>query len=212
MATNDILFENLNVDLENLDNQSLIEILNTQISNILTNNTNISNLSGKINITITESDGSKINFTNLQEFQEYYDTYIGKIIDNKISANNTNVIDTQFNSIKTDYNLGDLKLISNKIKLGYDSKQNGEPYMLFDTSIGENGFETGNTMKLTTTRLSFISKQEGELAYFGNNSMTIKRARVSEGYYLGTDDTGYLVMKTTPQGCAFMWESNNFDE
>lgn len=212
MATNDILFENLNVDLENLDNQSLIEILNTQISNILTNNTNISNLYGKINITITESDGSKINFTNLQEFQEYYDTYIGKIIDNKISTNNTNVIDNQFNSIKTDYNLGDLKLISNKIKLGYDSKQNGEPYMLFDTSIGENGFETGNTMKLTTTRLSFISKQEGELAYFGNNSMTIKRARVSEGYYLGTDDTGYLVMKTTPQGCAFMWESNNFDE
>lgn len=211
MATNDILFENLNVDLENLDNQSLIEILNTQISNILTNNTNISNLSGKINITITESDGSKVNFTNLQEFQEYYDAYIGKIIDNKISTNNTNVIDTQFNSIKTDYNLGELKLISNKIKLGHDSKQNGEPYMLFDTSIGENGFETGNTMKLTTTRLSFISKREGELAYFGNNSMTIKRARVSEGYYLGTDDTGYLVMKTTPQGCAFMWE-DDFDE
>ena len=120
---------------------------------------NISDLSKKINITIIDSNGNEVNFTNLQEFQEYYDTYIGKIIDNKISANNTNVIDTQFNSIKTDYNLGDLKLISNKIKLGYDSKQNGEPYMLFDTSIGENGFETWNTMKLTTTRLSFISKQ-----------------------------------------------------
>ena len=211
MATNDILFENLDVDLENLDNQSLVNLLNTQISNILTNNANISILYGKINITITDSNGNKVNFTNLQEFQEYYDGYIGKIIDNKISTNNTDVINTQFNSLKADYNLGDLKLISNKIKLGYDSKQNGEPYMLFDTSIGENGFETGNTMKLTTTRLSFISKREGELAYFGNNSMTIKRARVSEGYYLGTNDTGYLVMRTTPQGCAFMWE-DDFDE
>ncbi len=211
MATNDILFENLDVDLENLDNQSLVNLLNTQISNILTNNTNISDLSKKINITMTDSNGKKINFTNLQEFQEYYDGYIGKIIDNKISTNNTDVINTQFNSLEANYNLRDLKLISNKIKLGYDSKQNGEPYMLFDTSIGENGFETGNTMKLTTTRLSFISKREGELAYFGNNSMTIKRARVSEGYYLGTNDTGYLVMRTTPQGCAFMWK-DDFDE
>lgn len=211
MATNDILFENLNVDLENLDNQSLIDLLNTQISNILTNNTNITELFGRINITITEPNNKKVNFTNLQEFQEYYDGYIGKIIDTKISTNNTDVINTKFNSLEVNYNLGDLKLISNKIKLGYDSKQNGEPYMLFDTSIGENGFETGNTMKLTTTRLSFISKREGELAYFGNNSMTIKRARVSEGYYLGTNDTGYLVMRTTPQGCAFMWE-DSFDE
>lgn len=211
MATNDILFENLDVDLENLDNQSLVNLLNTQISNILTNNTNITELFGRINITITEPNGNEVNFTNLQEFQEYYDGYIGKIIDSKISTYNTDVINTQFNSIKTDYNLGELKLISNKIKLGYDPKQNGEPYMLFDTSIGENGFETGNTMKLTTTRLSFISKQKGDLAYFGNNSMTIKRARVSEGYYLGTNDTGYLVMRTTPQGCAFMWE-DDFDE
>ena len=66
-------------------------------------------------------------------------------------------------------------------------------------------------MKLTAKRLSFLSGKE-ELAYFGNTSMTIKRARVNEGFYLGSDTTGYLVLRTTPQGCAFMWDDKDFVE
>ena len=42
--------------------------------------------------------------------------------------------------------------------------------------------------------------------------MTIKRARVNEGFYLGDDEVGYLVIKTTPQGACFYWESEAFVE
>ena len=78
--------------------------------------------------------------------------------------------------------------------------------MLFDVASGENGVPHNYSMKLTTKRLSFLSDNK-ELAYFGNTSLTIERARVREGIYLGSGtNTGYLVIKTTEQGCAFMWE------
>ena len=98
--------------------------------------------------------------------------------------------------------------IQNKIELGYDNNNAYEPYMLFDVASGENGVPHNYSMKLTTKRLSFLSDNK-ELAYFGNTSLTIERARVREGIYLGSGtNTGYLVIKTTEQGCAFMWEGD----
>ena len=79
--------------------------------------------------------------------------------------------------------------------------------MLFDVAEGEDK-DHNYSMRLTTKRLSFLSKNE-ELAYFGKTSLTIERARVRQGIYLGSGtNTGYLVIKTTEQGCAFMWEGD----
>ena len=209
LANNDILFENLNVNLDNLDSKSLIEILNNQISSISSNSSAISNLEKNTTVTIIDAKGVSHNYTNLSDFNDYLNTNINTIIDNKIDSNNT-VINTKYNTLES--SLGKLYQIENKITLGYDDNDKGKPFMEFDTSGGEEGINSGYSMRLTTERLSFKSKTNSELAYFGNTSMTIKRARVNEGFYLGNDEVGYLVIKTTPQGACFYWESEAFVE
>lgn len=209
LANNDILFENLNVNLDNLDSKSLVEILNNQISSISSNSSAISNLEKNTTITIIDAKGVSHNYTNLSDFNNYLNTNINTIIDNKINSNNT-LIDTKYNTLES--SLGKLYQIENKITLGYDDNDKGKPFMEFDTSGGEEGINSGYSMRLTTERLSFKSKTNSELAYFGNTSMTIKRARVNEGFYLGDDEVGYLVIKTTPQGACFYWESEAFVE
>ena len=112
------------------------------------------------------------------------------------------VINSQYNTLVL--SLKGLYKLENKIIMKYD-ENNGEPYLLFDAAGGEE--DSSHTMKLTTQRLSFLYNND-EIAYFGKDSMTIKKARVNQGIYLGTPSSGYLLIKTTEQGCAFIWEDS----
>ena len=96
------------------------------------------------------------------------------------------------------------------MEMGDDNNNLGKPYLLFDGTKGLSGKKESHQMKLTTERLSFLYNNN-ELAYFGSKSMTISKARVNQGIYLGTPSSGYLLIKTTEQGCAFIWEES-FDE
>lgn len=205
MATNDILFEDLNIDtnLEELDNQSLIDIISAQLNKISNNSGKINELFGKISFEIIDEHGEKQTITNLEDFKMYYDTNIGRVIDNKV-AESAAVLNTRYDTLEKKNE--NLYKISNKITLGYDEKNSGEPYLLFDSAGGED-FEHNYSMKLTTNRLSF-SSIKGDLAYFGNTSLTIKRAKIENQFYIGTADNGYLLMTTTPQGIGFIWSKD----
>ena len=200
-APNDALFENLILD----ENISVVDALQQQINGLQEAEKNISSISrGNLSFSINTSEG-KLNFSNLLDFSNYLNTQINTIITN--TNKQYNVIDTEFNTLVTDN--AELFKLNNKIILGYEKENQGNPFLFFNVEGGLNN--ENYAMKLTAKRLSFLSGKE-ELAYFGNTSMTIKRARVNEGFYLGSDTTGYLVLRTTSQGCAFMWDNNPFAE
>lgn len=204
LAADDVIFEGINIDSTDLNGNSIVDLLKEQIKNIQLNSNSIGLIQGNMLVNITDINGNKISYTNLQDLYNYLNTNINTIIElqNKESL----VINTKLDTISA--NLEGLYKIQNKIELGYDNNNAYEPYMLFDVASGENGVPHNYSMKLTTKRLSFLSDNK-ELAYFGNTSLTIERARVREGIYLGSGtNTGYLVIKTTEQGCAFMWEDN----
>lgn len=204
LAADDVIFEGINIDSTDLNGNSIVDLLKEQIKNIQLNSNSIGLIQGNMLVNITDINGNKISYTNLQDLYNYLNTNINTIIElqNKESL----VINTKLDTISV--NLEGLYKIQNKIELGYDNNNAYEPYMLFDVASGENGVPHNYSMKLTTKRLSFLSDNK-ELAYFGNTSLTIERARVREGIYLGSGtNTGYLVIKTTEQGCAFMWEDN----
>ncbi len=204
LAADDVIFEGINIDSTDLNGNSIVDLLKEQIKNIQLNSNSIGSIQNNMLVNITDVSGNKISYTNLQDLYNYLNTNINTIIElqNKESL----VINTKLDTISA--NLEGLYKIQNKIELGYDNNNAYEPYMLFDVASGENGVPHNYSMKLTTKRLSFLSDNK-ELAYFGNTSLTIERARVREGIYLGSGtNTGYLVIKTTEQGCAFMWESN----
>ena len=204
LAADDVIFEGINIDSTDLNGNSIVDLLKEQIKNIQLNSNSIGLIQGNMLVNITDINGNKISYTNLQDLYNYLNTNINTIIElqNKESL----VINTKLDTISA--NLEGLYKIQNKIELGYDNNNAYEPYMLFDVASGENEVPHNYSMKLTTKRLSFLSDNK-ELAYFGNTSLTIERARVREGIYLGSGtNTGYLVIKTTEQGCAFMWEDN----
>lgn len=204
LAADDIIFEGISIDSTDLNGSSIVDLLKEQIKNIQLNSNSIGLIQGNMLVNITDINGNKISYTNLQDLYNYLNTNINTIIE--LQNNENLVINTKLNTISA--NLEGLYKIQNKIELGYDNNNAYEPYMLFDVASGENGVPHNYSMKLTTKRLSFLSDNK-ELAYFGNTSLTIERARVREGIYLGSGtNTGYLVIKTTEQGCAFMWESN----
>lgn len=204
LAADDIIFEGISIDSTDLNGSSIVDLLKEQIKNIQLNSNSIGLIQGNMLVNITDINGNKISYTNLQDLYNYLNTNINTIIE--LQNNENLVINTKLDTISA--NLEGLYKIQNKIELGYDNNNAYEPYMLFDVASGENGVPHNYSMKLTTKRLSFLSDNK-ELAYFGNTSLTIERARVREGIYLGSGtNTGYLVIKTTEQGCAFMWESN----
>ena len=203
LAANDVIFEGLNIDSNDLNSNSIVDLLKEQIKNIQLNSNSIGLIQGNMLVNITDISGNKISYTNLQDLYNYLNTNINTIIELQNKENL--VINTKLDTIST--NLEGLYKIQNKIELGYDVENAYEPYMLFDVASGENGISHNYSMKLTTKRLSFLSNNK-ELAYFGNTSLTIERARIREGIYIGSsNDTGYLVIKTTKQGCAFMWNT-----
>lgn len=207
LAADDIIFEGINIDSTDLNGSSIVDLLKEQIKNIQLNSSSIGLMQGNMLVNITDINGNKISYTNLQDLYNYLNTNINTIIE--LQNNENLVINTKLDTISA--NLEGLYKIQNKIELGYDDENNYEPYMRFDVAAGEDKAKHNYSMKLTTKRLSFLSENK-ELAYFGNTSLTIERARVREGIYLGSGtNTGYLVIKTTEQGCAFMWE-DNFNE
>lgn len=203
LAADDVIFEGISIDSTDLNGSSIVDLLKEQIKNIQLNSSSIGLIQGNMLVNITDINGNKISYTNLQDLYNYLNTNINTIIE--LQNNENLVINTKLDTISA--NLEGLYKIQNKIELGYDEDNNYEPYMLFDVATGEDK-EHNYSMKLTTKRLSFLSNNK-ELAYFGDTSLTIERARVKEGIYLGSGtNTGYLVIKTTEQGCAFMWEEN----
>lgn len=203
MAADDVIFEGISIDSTNLNGNSIVDLLKEQIKNIQLNSNSIGLIQGNMLVNITDINGNKISYTNLQDLYNYLNTNINTIIE--LQNKDNLVINTKLDTISA--NLEGLYKIQNKIELGYDVENAYEPYMLFDVARGENGISHNYSMKLTTKRLSFLSNNK-ELAYFGNTSLTIERARIREGIYIGSsNDTGYLVIKTTKQGCAFMWNT-----
>ncbi len=198
-ASNDLLFEDLTTDLDELSGSSILQVLTDQLTKI-NNNTNIlsSVQDGNINITVKTPTGDK-TYTNLKDFYNYLNKEINRV--ENLTTSNNNSINTRFTTLES--NIGNFYELKNKIILGYDEENKGKPYLLFNAAGGLENYNY--TMKLTTEKLSFLAK-DTVLAYFGNTSMTIKRARINEGIYLGNDNTGYLVIKTTPQGACFTWE------
>lgn len=204
LAADDIIFEGISIDSTDLNGSSIVDLLKEQIKNIQLNSNSIGLIQGNMLVNITDINGNKISYTNLQDLYNYLNTNINTIIE--LQNKDNLIINTKLDTISKD--LEGLYKIQNKIELGYDNNNAYEPYMLFDVASGENGVPHNYSMKLTTKRLSFLSDNK-ELAYFGNTSLTIERARVREGIYLGSGtNTGYLVIKTTEQGCAFMWEGD----
>ena len=204
LAADDIIFEGISIDSTDLNGSSIVDLLKEQIKNIQLNSNSIGLIQGNMLVNITDINGNKISYTNLQDLYNYLNTNINTIIE--LQNKDNLIINTKLDTISK--NLEGLYKIQNKIELGYDNNNAYEPYMLFDVASGENGVPHNYSMKLTTKRLSFLSDNK-ELAYFGNTSLTIERARVREGIYLGSGtNTGYLVIKTTEQGCAFMWEGD----
>lgn len=203
LAADDIIFEGINIDSTDLNGSSIVDLLKEQIKKIQLNSSSIGSVQDNMLVNITDINGNKISYTNLQNLYDYLNTNINTIIELQDKQNL--VINTRLNNISG--KLGELYEIQNKIQLGYDENNDNEPYMRFDVATGEDK-DHNYSMKLTTKRLSFLSSNK-ELAYFGNTSLTIERARVKEGIYLGSGtNTGYLVIKTTEQGCAFTWEDN----
>lgn len=202
MASNDIILEGLNLDSTNLGSGSIVDILQQHIANIKSNSNNINSLiNGEINVSIKNPNGTTSTFTKLNDLSEYLNTNINQIIE--LQKDNNKVINNQSDTLVL---ISDrLYKFENKITMGYDENNNRKPYLLFDAAGGEEN--SSHTMKLTTQRLSFLYNNE-EIAYFGNDSMTIKKARVNQGIYLGTPSSGYLLIKTTEQGCAFIWEDS----
>ena len=202
MASNDIILEGLNLDSASLGSGSIVDILQQHIANIKSNSNNINSLiNGEINVGIKNPNGTTSTFTKLDDLSEYLNTNINQIIE--LQKDNSKVINNQSNTLVL---ISDrLYKFENKITMGYDKNNNRAPYLLFDAAGGEEN--SSHTMKLTTQRLSFLYNNE-EIAYFGNDSMTIKKARVNQGIYLGTPSSGYLLIKTTEQGCAFIWEDS----
>lgn len=204
LAADDIIFEGISIDSTDLNGSSIVDLLKEQIKNIQLNSNSIGLIQGNMLVNITDINGNKISYTNLQDLYNYLNTNINTIIE--LQNKDNLVINTKLDTISK--NLEGLYKIQNKIELGYDDENNYEPYMRFDVAAGEDKAEHNYSMKLTTKRLSFLSENK-ELAYFGKTSLTIERARVKEGIYLGSGtNTGYLVIKTTEQGCAFMWEGD----
>lgn len=200
-ASNDLLFEDLTIDLDGLSGSSLLQVLTEQLTKINTNTNILSSVQdGNINITVNTPTGDK-TYTNLKDFYYYLNGEINQV--KYLATSNNDLINTRFTTLES--NIGNLYELKNKIVLGYDEEDKGKPYLLFNAAGGLENYNY--TMKLTTEKLSFLAK-DTVLAYFGNTSMTIKRARINEGIYLGNDNTGYLIIKTTPQGACFTWEDS----
>lgn len=200
-ANNDLLYEDLTINLDELSGSSLLQVLTNQLAKINTNSNALSLIQdGNINITVNTPTGDK-TYTNLKDFYYYLNEEINQV--KYLATSNNDLINTRFTTLES--NIGNFYELKNKIILGYDEGDKGKPYLLFNAAGGLENYNY--TMKLTTEKLSFLAK-DTVLAYFGNTSMTIKRARINEGIYLGNDNTGYLIIKTTPQGACFTWEDS----
>lgn len=207
MASNDIILEELNLDSVSLGSGSIVDILKQHIANINSNSNNINSLiNGSINVSINNPDGTTSTFTKLEDLSKYLNESLNRVIE--LQKSNNEVINNKYDTLAL--SLDKLYKFENKIEMGYDNNNLGKPYLLFDAAGGLSGKKESHQMKLTTERLSFLYNNN-ELAYFGSKSMTISKARVNQGIYLGTPSSGYLLIKTTEQGCAFIWEES-FDE
>ena len=207
MASNDIILEELNLDSVSLGSGSIVDILKQHIANINSNSNNINSLiNGSINVSINNPDGTTSTFTKLEDLSKYLNESLNRVIE--LQKGNHEVINNKYDTLAL--SLDKLYKFENKIEMGYDNNNLGKPYLLFDAAGGLSGKKESHQMKLTTERLSFLYNNN-ELAYFGSKSMTISKARVNQGIYLGTPSSGYLLIKTTEQGCAFIWEES-FDE
>lgn len=203
-APNDIFYSEVGENSENI------------LDLIANNSSGIDTINGNFNITVTNIDGSQSVFTSYQEFVNYVQTQTDQIKD---LTKLTNEHDTTLSGVNTQIEQillvnGDLKARTAYIATGYKDEVNKKiPFLELGVKDASDESKNHLRMELTNTLLSFYenSNNEEPIAYFGGNALSITKGRFTKEVYIGTDDNNYLVIKTTPNGVAFMWSEETFE-
>lgn len=148
--------------------------------------------------TITNLDGSKIQFTSYTDFQKYINDLDPKF--RNLEKGIAGIIDTDLMSIN-----GVLSEYQKQIQLHNENNQ--DPYIEIFAGFHENT----NSMKLTKDRLSF-SVNGSEVAYFSSNKMFITQADITTTLRIGTSTDeggkGFLVFTTVKEtGVTVTWSN-----
>ena len=149
--------------------------------------------------TITNIDGTKYQFTNYTDFQNYINELNPKF--ENLANGIAGIKDTDLASIN-----GVLQKYEKQIQLHNENDQ--DPYI----EIFAGYYENTNSMKLTKNKLSF-SVNGTEVAYFSNNKMFITQADITTTLRIGTSTSeggkGFLVFTTLKEtGVTVTWANN----
>ena len=203
-APNDIFYSEVGNNNENI------------LDLIANNSSNINDINQSFNITVTDINGTQSVFTSYQEFVNYVQTQTGQIKNlTELTGEHTKTlsgVNTQIEQIVLDN--GDLKKRTAYIATGYKDEVNKKtPFLELGVKDATDESKNHLRMELTNTLLSFYenSNDEEPIAYFGGNALSITKGRFTKELYIGTDDNNYLVIKTTPNGIAFMWSKEKFE-
>ena len=203
-APNDIFYSEVGNNNENI------------LDLIANNSSNINDINQSFNITVTDINGTQSDFTSYQEFVNYVQTQTGQIKNlTELTGEHTKTlsgVNTQIEQIVLDN--GDLKKRTAYIATGYKDEINKKtPFLELGVKDATDESKNHLRMELTNTLLSFYenSNDEEPIAYFGGNALSITKGRFTKELYIGTDDNNYLVIKTTPNGIAFMWSKEKFE-
>ena len=149
--------------------------------------------------TITNVDGSKIQFTGYTDFQNYINNNLSPKLEalDKGIARITDVDLVNVNGVLGEY----------KKQIQLHNEDNQDPYI----EIFAGFYENTNSMKLTKDRLSF-SVNGSEVAYFSSNKMFITQADITTTLRIGTSTTeggkGFLVFTTVKEtGVTVTWSN-----
>lgn len=200
-APNDIFYSEVGNGSENI------------LDLIANNSSGISDINTSFNITVTGSDGTPMVFTSYQQFVNYINGETNKVttLANKNDATLAGV-NTQIKEILSVN--GDLVERTAYIATGYENeKEKKNPFLELGVKDPTNELKNHLRMKLTNTLLGFYENDSDDepIAYFGGNALSITKGRFTKELYVGTDNNNYLVIKTTPNGVAFMWSEEKFD-
>lgn len=149
--------------------------------------------------TITNVDGSKIQFTSYSDFNNYITNTLEPKFE-EMGKGIAGIRDTDLVSIN-----GVLNEYKKQIQLHNENNQ--DPYI----EIFAGFYENTNSMKLTKNKLSF-SVNGSEVAYFSNDKMFITQADITTTLRIGTSTNdggkGFLVFTTVKEtGVTITWSN-----
>ena len=166
------------------------------------NDSSIKNSStSMIPVTITDPDGNKYSFLNLEEFKEYL---------KELNENNASQI-RNYSTTLIDENLKEYR---SSISIHPATVDEPIGYISISASYFKNNEKKYlEALKLTSNKLSFIV-DEKETAYMSNNKFYIPHGQITDSLVIGSDKRNlkvdsHLKIFTSDNGVGFIWEEIN---